>query len=1182
MINGESLYISWMKLIFRKGIFFFTLLLTSLTLVAQSITINEVSPDNSSFEDEDGKAKDWIELYNHSEAAIDIMGWTISDDSAEPNKWTFPAKQIPPNSFLVIFASGKDRTSTQIYKTLVAVGDDSNYLIPNAATSQNWRELPFDDSDWQSGATGIGYSDGDDQTIVPNGTKAVFLRQYFELDQPHLVEDILFHVDYDDGCAAYLNGIEIARANLPNTPGPAPYDLTPFIDREARLYQGGDLEEYVIENSGTLLKEGTNVLAVQVHNFSSNSSDLSILPYLSVSATQEVNGIPPPIELGLQEAFLHTNFKIKTGETVYLFNAEGQLMDSLAIPILRRNSSFGRFPDGADHLEIFAETTPNNLNKGEGIKGIVEEAVVFSKVAGLYQDQFDLILSGGQEGDIIRYTKDGSDPLPFSNSYINPIPINRNTVIKAAIFRQDFLPSEVTTNTYLLNAEHDLPIVALSFKPRDFFDPSEGIYELGLNAEGDFPHFGANFWEDVEKPIHISFFEENGTLGFSANAGTKIFGGWSRGLAQRSLSIFFRNQYGTNNLDYPLFDNRPYDQYEAFILRNSGNDWQNTMLRDLTLTGLMENSNVDIQAGRPAVAYLNGEYWGIYNIREKINEHYLAALHNVPAEDITILEKNGEVIFGDNAEYQAMIDISRFRDLGNETNYQAVASQIDLENYIQYQIAQIYMDNTDWPGNNIKFWKAKNGKWRWILFDTDFGFGIWSNRNYNNNTLAFALEQNGPGWPNPPWSTLLFRRLMLNDGFKKRFINTFADELNTRFQAEVVRVRIDENVDRIRSEMTRQINRWSETSMQAWQNQIDVMKSFANQRLFQMRKHIQEEFDLPQQRTVRVRIEDASSGSVQLNTIMLRDNDWQGIYFQSVPISLTALAKTGYLFDRWSGDVTGTTTTVTIDPTNHLNITAHFKRSDNTALETDIIINEINYNSNEEQDAGDWVELYNRGPVEQNISDWIFKDGNDDHNFTLPQGTVLPANGYLVLTNNSIKFQEQFPTVQNQIGDFDFKLSSEGELIRLFNADNLLIDSLTYLPDGEWPKAANGMGPTLELVNPEMDNATVDNWTTFPFTGTPGALNGVYTTTTHFLPASSISVFPNPVTNDLRINVSLPSNDPITISLVSITGQEIYAQSDLDLAGESFSIDLSTIATGTYWIKIATKEGVVVTKVIKI
>jgi len=659
-----------------------------------------------------------------------------------------------------------------------------------------------------------------------------------------------------------------------------------------------------------------------------------------------------------------------------------------------------------------------------------------------------------------------------------------------------------------------------------------------------------------------------GDLGFSADAGAKIFGGWSRGFEQKSLSIFFRSQYGTNVLDYPLFEDRPYEEYEAFVLRNSGNDWTSTMMRDLTLTGLMKNSHVDIQAGRPSIVYLNGDYWGIYNIREKINEHYLAALHDIPTEDITILEKDSKVIFGDNTEYISLIEQANKLDLTIPENYDSVANQIDLANYIQYHIAQIYINNTDWPGNNNKFWKAKNGKWRWILFDTDFGFSIWSNNDHFRNTLAFALNPAGPPWPNPPWSTLLFRRLMTNQQFMERFINTFADEINTRFLPDSVIEQIEKKEEAIRFEIPQQIKQWSAFSMLGWRDRVDVMKTFASQRPMQMRGYIQSYFGLPSQRTVQVKIENPTHGSVQLNTIQLTEADWEGIYFESVPITLTALPKAGFLFERWSGSLTSTETTITIDPTQPLTLTAHFTRVDSEVLETDIIINEINYNSNEEQDAGDWIELHNRGSVPQNISDWVFKDGNDEHNFVLPQGTVLPTNGYLVLTSNTDKFKQQFPAVQNQIGDFDFKLSSEGELVRLYNRDSILIDSIRYAPTDGWPEEANGLGPTLELLHPDSDNAQRDSWTTYAFTGTPGAENGVYiTSTTEYLNTLAVEVYPNPFSDNLIFNVSLPSTAPITLQVMNLTGQVVLRQVDVWLSpNQSYPVNMTTFPKGAYWI----------------
>ena len=150
------------------------------------------------------------------------------------------------------------------------------------------------------------------------------------------------------------------------------------------------------------------------------------------------------------------------------------------------------------------------------------------------------------------------------------------------------------------------------------------------------------------------------------------------------------------------------------------------MMRDVLLTSLMEDSNLDIQAYRSVASYLNGEYWGLYNIREKINEHYLASLHNLDPDEINIVELNGEVIHGDNEAYLNMVSFVSNNSLSSSENYQQIADQIDIDNYIQYQVAQIYYDNRDWPGNNIKFWQPTGGKWRWILFDTDFGAGTWN------------------------------------------------------------------------------------------------------------------------------------------------------------------------------------------------------------------------------------------------------------------------------------------------------------------------------------------------------------------------------------------------------------------------------------------------------------------------
>lgn len=1172
-----------LKKLIRPKTFIYPLCLCCLFLSNLSqgqIYINEVATTNNTFLDNDGETKDWIELYNSSDQTVSLENWTISDDRANPQKWLFPAIEIPADSFFTFFASGKDRNQILTYQTVLEQGDPCKYVIPNVSTSKDWRLLDFDDNDWKAGQTGIGYGDDDDNTIVPERTRSVFLRQTFNIDNPTDIQEIILHVDYDDGFIAYLNGEEIARSNMEPGEFP-PYYAGVLEDREAKLYDGGDLAKFVVNEAVDTLVKGENVLAIQVHNINTNSSDLSIIPFLTLGTIEPIDAeVADLIDLTL--SFLHTNFKLSQEETVYLYNHVGELQDSLYLPLVPSNITIGRFPDGATNSLFFEEPTPNGANSMINFAGFIEEEVLFSLQSGIYKGEKIISLSSVNENGVIRYTTDGTNPDIDSKIYDKPITINSNRTLKAAIFQDNYLPSQISTATYLMNVEHDLPVLALAFDNADFFDENTGIYTYGTAYNDDLPYFGANFWEDLEKPVYIFFFE-NEEIAFETGVGAKIFGGWSRANDQRSLSLFFRSEYGYNALKYPLFPDREYDKYEALVLRNSGNDWQRTMLRDLTLTGLMQNSNVDIQAGRPIVAYLNGRYWGIYNAREKVNEHFLSSLHNVSTNGMSILEKDGEVIYGDNKAYKDLIKFVSDNNLSDNQNYEQVAEQIDLANFIQYYAAQIYFDNTDWPGNNIKFWKAKNGKWRWILFDTDFGFGIWDVNRHNNNTLAFALNPSGPNWPNPPWSTLLFRKLMENETFKKRFINTFADELNTRFLAEKVRSAIDANREKMRNEMPAHIQKWGKTSMTAWNSKVNDMKTFAGQRPLTARNFIKNQFGLPTQRLIRLAIDNTDGGSVQLNTIRINEKEWAGHYFPTVPITLTAVAKTDYTFSHWSGTTETTDKTITLDPNRTINVKANFVRKDGNVAASDVVFNEINYNSPKDIEIGDWVELYNNGG-EQDLSDWTFKDDDDEHIFKFPVGTILGANEYLVLAKDTEKFATRFPNVINKIGDFDFGLSSKGEFIRLYDDANNLVDSVYYLPDNGWPESANGEGPSLELIDPNSDNTLPENWITYTSNGTPGRANGVYTSTLNeSVLADFIKVSPNPFQEQITVSVDLPESSDLQIDLLSINGQIInQLVQQKNVQKEVFELEMPTVTAGNYLVRIVIDGEQVVKKVVKL
>lgn len=911
----------------------------------ETVIINEVSSSNSSFDDEDGDSPDWIELYNNSDSTVDLTGWSISDDSLLPTKWIFPATSLAPNSYLQIWASDKDRAGGGTYKTLVNQGDTLRYIIPTSNPSNSWIDLGFNDSSWQQGTSGFGYADGDDSTIVPNGTRSVYVRKTFTIDDLEIMDQLWFDIDFDDGFVAYINGVEIARANMVDTrPN---YNAGTINDREATMYQSGSPTRFPVNNFQELLNSGANVLSIQVHNVSGSSSDMTLIPFLSAFYLGSSNdGTEPPALLGFVDPSLHTNFKLSSsGEDLTLFDNNGSQVDYMSVTAMETDNSMGRSP--ADGSILYFETpTPGEQNPNTGYLGAIESEIVFSHEGGEFNGQ-SIDLSGAAEGEEIRYTLDATIPNQTSSLYTSPITISQDTVIRAKIFKDNYIPSRTDTRTYITSNTHDLPIVTLVSEPYNFFDQQYGLYEYGPeeNYENNLPFFGANFWQDWERDVHFSFYEPTGELGVALDAGVKIFGAWSRANDQRSMSIHARGRYGYGKLEYPIFPSLDYDKFESIVLRSSGNDWMKTNIKDVIATSLMEDSGLEYQAHRSAVVYLNGEYWGFYNIREKVNDHFLDDKINVDKSEINILTNNGEIVKGSNTAYNEIINFVTNNSLTVQSNYNYVASQIDIDNYITYQVAQIYLDNTDWPGNNIKFWNSPETKWRWILYDTDFAFGRpWESPPfYDNDTLSFALDPYGPGWPNPAWSTLLARKLMENTTFKNKFINHFADEMNTRFKADAVRNHINSVANSVSSEITRHFAHWSNwdnrspywrnqgmlSSYGEWQSEVDKILDFTDNRIPSLAGHFRSYFGINGMFNLNLSINNTDAGSIQLNSLTIESANWQGEYFDFIPVSLTAVPNEGYEFVGWQGSVNQFDVNATLTTSQNASVQAIFQAIEN-------------------------------------------------------------------------------------------------------------------------------------------------------------------------------------------------------------------------------------------------------------
>ena len=1163
--------------------------------LSSQVVINEVLPLNiSGIKDEDGDYNDWLELFNPGSTDINLGNYALTDNNLYPLKWLLPELVLKPDSFLFVFASGKDRRLFQLsWKTIIWQGDEWNYFIPGSDIGTTWRTTSFDVSAWSTGISGFGYGDSDDNTTLPNGTVSVFLRKEFQVDDPDLVKAMALHMDYDDGFVAYINGIEIARANLGEFGSEITYnETTNGTDHEAQMYQGNSPDEFIVYNADSILITGTNVIAIQVHNVSNTSSDFSAIPYLSLGINNglNTNEVPdfftPPVNV------LHTNFKIdKDGERIYLYRIDEQFIDMSDSVIVPEDISYGRQPDGGDNWYYFATPTPGYTNSSVAVTDICLDSVKFTSDAGYYPEGLILQLSSIDSNDKIYYTTDGNIPSQTSGMYTEPLIIDSNLVIKARIYRQNSLPGPVSTNTYLHRNHHQYPVVSISTNPENFWDYNDGIYVLGPNAEDASPRYGANFWQDWEKPVNVELFDVNGNRELNQGAGIKIYGAWTREFAQKSLALFARKEYGKGSFKYKFFERRPYDQFESLVLRNSGNDWDQTMFRDGLFTSFTSEMDVDCQAFQPAIIYINGQYWGIQNIREKISEHFLSSLHHVDKDGINLLQFGGEVVEGTNTDYYNILSFIESSDLQDADNYQHVLDKIDIPSYIQYHLLQTFIDNRDWPGNNVKFWNTTSpeSKWRWILYDTDFGFGLYEPQGYSYNTLEYTLEPNGPAWPNPPWSTLLMRRLVTSISFRNNYINYFADQLNTTFLTQNIDAKIDLFRNFHESEIQDHLNRWGMTYGN-WDYQVNRLKTFSLYRPNYVWNQIQQVFGLSSRLNIKIQVNNVEMGQVHVNSITLKDYPFNGYYFKNVPIELTALPKPGYKFTGWSDGSNSSSTSITYDMSALGIFTANFA----AASESDIsvVINEINYKSSDLFDTDDWIELYNNGSATIDLAGWILTDlGINPYIF--PEGTILCPGNYIVVCEELKDFKTIHPSIKNSIGDLTFGLSSNGDVIRLYDSFNKLIDEVSYSSVSPWPIEANGTGATLELISPEYDNTLASNWKSYGNGGTPGKQNFNLITGINEDQKESKTVlfncFPNPFKNSTTIEFEIKYTSHCVIDVIDVNGRVVNVLLDKKLTPNIYyqnwdGMDKSNkiLSSGVYFLRLSTNTNKKILKVIKI
>ena len=771
------------------------------------LIITEVMSSNkTTLMDNTGSYSDYIEIYNQGGEAVDLSGYGLSDDAAKTLKWKFPAITIEPGDYLVVYASGKGELGTD---------------LEAGAVHANFRVSSYQETILLSNLQGLIL---DQVTVSEVPSDNAYLRiltdgaygsdwEISSLPTPGYSNDEAGYSQFEQSNQLALGDIIISEVMTSNS-----------------IYVQEDDSEYYdwIE----LYNQGSTTVDLSGYGLTDDTGnpgkwrfdDVTLEPgqYLIVLASGLGNEV--------KKKYIHTNYKLSAdGEVLALFDSEGNLLDRCNLRGIPVGASAGRSGEGST-LVYFKEPTPGAAN-GTPSAGAVDMPSL-NIVGGSYDRAQQVSLSCGTDGATIYYTTNGTEPTQSSAKYTGAISVSSTGMLRARAYKDGYIESSVATATYVIGEQHSLPIVSLVTDPDLLFGTEQGIY--------------TNYSEKWEVPASIELIED-GRQVFVQDIGLRLFGAYSRTDPQKSFAIFARGKYGDSSLSYPFFDAQPFTEYKSIVLRAGGNDGKLTKLRDVLAADLAAGElDVEYMDYRACLVYLNGEYWGVYYMREKVNKYYLAQHYDIEdLSSIDLLVGNGSVLVGDNSDYKALIEFCKNNSLADQNNFDYVASRIDVDNYMDWCIAEIFFSNSDL--GNVKFWRSSetDNKWRWILYDIDWGFYKVAR---NATQLFFNTEGRGAGFM---YSTQLSRSMLQNDAWREAFLKRFAELLNTQFSAANMTERLAAFAEEISAERLadRQVTGQSESN---FNTHMARLQYFIENRSEVVVYELRQYFGLSEQETIEI------------------------------------------------------------------------------------------------------------------------------------------------------------------------------------------------------------------------------------------------------------------------------------------------------------------------------------------
>ena len=753
------------------------------SLLAKSdIKINEFLPKNDgNFKNSYDNYVGYIEIINNGDKSVNLKNYCISNTINAPYKYCLNDVSLGKDEVYVIYMGDYNNTTDEIYSNFDLKSKNGVVVLTNS------KGKIIDKKEYKNVANGMAMvlEDGKfNQTsnISPGYKNTESGIEKFSKNKVKTGKTLIIN--------------EVMNNNYSYLPqnGDEYYD---WIELKNNSNSTIDLKDYYLTNSTNTLEKS------KLPNVKLKPGDTYVL--MASGDSNLTNN-----------SYTHINFKISDVESLYL-TKDREIVDSMVIANVPLGYSFGRHDNYG--LYYFSKPTPKTEN-GSGTSSVAY-IPEFSVKSGVYNDSDGINLEISGNGTVY-YTLDGSTPTTKSKVYNSPIFLKETTVVKAISYKEGKLVSDVKTASYIVNENHTLPVMSVSLNPNNFNNLQRDAWNT-----------------DLEYSAHAELYE-NGKS-FNVPCGIKLFGGSTRGLPKKSFALKFKKKYGSASLNYQVFENRDYSKYNSLILRSGSQDSKYAFFRDTLMTSLVEDvTNLKVQAYKSVILYINGNYWGVYNIREQVDDDFISNNFNVPNEGSNIVRIDNDITVGDAKEYFNLLKYLETHDISKDKNYEYVKTKLNIESYIDFWVAENWVANNDIV--NTRFYYHKNidkGRINMIFYDLDFA--MW---NPTHNYFTFSIQPEGMSDLNV--STLMMRKLIQNKEFKKTFVERVSYQMKNVWNEERVLKQIDNIYNDLKPEMERNQKRWGMT-YKTWEDSVNELKKFTKVRSKNVKNHAKSFFKLSNQ-----------------------------------------------------------------------------------------------------------------------------------------------------------------------------------------------------------------------------------------------------------------------------------------------------------------------------------------------